>query len=80
MSTFRNGSLWHGLRYLGYIALGRTRSIADFRTTIATRVRIESDEPVPYQLDGDPGGTLPLEVEMLPGRLTLLEPVGFRWP
>ena len=29
---------------------------------------------VPYQLDGDPGGFLPLDIEMLPGRLTLVVP------
>jgi diacylglycerol kinase (ATP) len=37
-------------------------------------VRIESDVPVPYQLDGDPGGYLPLEIEVLPNRLTLIVP------
>ena len=39
-----------------------------------TRVRIESDEPVAYQLDGDPGGMLPLDVEVVPHRLTLVVP------
>jgi diacylglycerol kinase (ATP) len=29
---------------------------------------------VPYQLDGDPGGLLPLDVQVLPGRLTLVVP------
>ena len=72
--TFGNGSLWHGLRYLGYVALGRHRGLPDFRAVLATRVRIESDEPVPYQLDGDPGGFLPMEIEVLPERLTLLAP------
>jgi diacylglycerol kinase family enzyme len=27
---------------------------------------------VPYQLDGDPGGELPVEIRVLPGRLALL--------
>jgi diacylglycerol kinase family enzyme len=35
-------------------------------------LRIESDEPVPYQLDGDPGGLLPVDVEVLPERLRLV--------
>jgi diacylglycerol kinase family enzyme len=35
-------------------------------------VRIASDRSVPYQLDGDPGGQLPLEIEVLPSRLTIL--------
>ena len=74
VSTFRNGSLWHGLRYLAYALLRRTRAIPDYRTQVARRVRIESHETVPYQLDGDPGGTLPLEIEVLPGRLTMIVP------
>jgi diacylglycerol kinase family enzyme len=35
---------------------------------------VDSEEEVPYQLDGDPGGVLPLEIEALPGRLTLVVP------
>jgi diacylglycerol kinase family enzyme len=34
--------------------------------------RLEADEPVPYQVDGDPGGHLPLEIKVLPQRLTLV--------
>lgn len=30
--------------------------------------------PIPYQLDGDPGGFLPLEIETIPNRLTFLAP------
>lgn len=39
-------------------------------------VRVEADgpEPCPYQLDGDPGGMGPFEVEVLPGTIRLLEP------
>ena len=31
-----------------------------------------SSEPIPYQLDGDPGGNLPVEIQIVPKRLTLL--------
>jgi diacylglycerol kinase family enzyme len=37
-----------------------------------TQISIESDEPVPYQLDGDPGGELPVTIRVLPGRLTFV--------
>jgi diacylglycerol kinase family enzyme len=74
VATFKNGSLWHGLRYLGYVRFGRASTSRDYHAMAVTRVRIESDEPVSYQLDGDPGGMLPLVVEVLPGRLTLLQP------
>jgi len=74
LALFRNGSLWHGLRYLGFSLFGRQRALKDFRSGCAARVRIESDRPVPYQLDGDPGGMLPLEIHVLPGRMHLLAP------
>lgn len=74
VGTFAGGSFWHGLRYVGNVALGRHHKLRDFQSNTATRVRIESDEPVSYQLDGDPGGLLPLEIEVMPARLTLLAP------
>jgi diacylglycerol kinase family enzyme len=40
----------------------------------ARSVRIESREPVPYQVDGDLGGTTPLEFELLPERFRLVVP------
>lgn len=72
VSTFGGGSLWHGLRYLSYVWLARHHALADFKSVPVKGVRIESDERVPYQLDGDPGGHLPLEVSVLPARLTLV--------
>ncbi|HTM55251.1 MAG TPA: diacylglycerol kinase family protein [Pirellulales bacterium] len=73
--TFSEGSFWHALRYLGYVALKRHRVLSDFHCSAILRARIEADEPVPYQLDGDPGGTLPLEIEVLPQRLNMIAPL-----
>lgn len=42
------------------------------------RVRVESDEQVPVQFDGDDAGFLPLEVEVEPRAVTLLVPPDFR--
>jgi diacylglycerol kinase (ATP) len=72
--TFKEGSLWNGLWYLGGIMTGQHQSWDDCRTVQARRVRIESDQPVPYQLDGDPGGFLPVDIEVVPQRLRLLVP------
>ena len=72
--TFERGSLWHGLRYLIHVWMARHAKLVDFGQVLAKRVRIESDRPVRYQLDGDPGGMLPLEIEVLPRRLTLVVP------
>lgn len=73
--TFRHGSLLTGLRYLGGVALGTHERWNDFQTVRTRCLRIESDQPVPYQLDGDPGGQLPVDVRVLPGRTTLYIPV-----
>ncbi|HEV3137582.1 MAG TPA: diacylglycerol kinase family protein [Pirellulales bacterium] len=72
--TFGQGTVWHGLRYLSYVALGRHQVLPDCQIARTTRLRIESDQSVPYQLDGDPGGFLPLDIEVLGERLTLLAP------
>ncbi|HRX80202.1 MAG: hypothetical protein H6821_07675 [Planctomycetaceae bacterium] len=72
--TFKDGSLWNGLRYLSGVILGQHASWDDCVTVRAEKIRIESDEPVPLQLDGDPGGFLPVEIEVLPSHLTLLVP------
>jgi diacylglycerol kinase family enzyme len=72
--TFRRGSLWHGLRYLAGVLLGRHRTWRDCETFATTWLRCESDEPVPYQVDGDPAGELPVDIRVLPQRLTILVP------
>lgn len=69
--TFRDGSLWCGLNYLLAVACGShvTRSDVCFRG--ATHVRVDAERGR-YQLDGDPGGELPVEIRCLPGRLRVL--------
>jgi YegS/Rv2252/BmrU family lipid kinase len=70
--TFKEGSLWSGLVYLSGVMLGQHETMQDFARVQTRRLRIESSAPVSYQLDGDPGGELPVEIDCLPGRLTLL--------
>lgn len=70
--TFKEGSLFNGLVYLSGVVLGQHAQWEDFVTHKASEVRIESDSQVPFQLDGDPGGSLPIEIKVLPKRLTLL--------
>lgn len=74
LRSYRDGSLWHMLRYLAVVSLGRHAWLKSSVHVRASRIRIESTSATPYQLDGDPGGFLPLELEVLPGRLTLLAP------
>jgi len=72
--AFGRRSFWHGLRFVAAVVLGRHDRMRDCTTAQVRRLRLTSEEPVPYQLDGDPGGLLPLEIEVLPGRLTFVVP------
>lgn len=72
--TFRRGSTWHGLRYLAAVICGRHPQMAECCVRRMRRLKITSTGETPYQLDGDPGGVLPVEVESLPGRMTLVVP------
>ena len=69
LCCFRGGRWWSGLRYLAGVLAGWHRSWRDTHIEQATRITVTAAEPVPYQLDGDPGGELPLENKVLPGRL-----------
>jgi len=72
---FRGGTVFHGVLYT---ALAQCFSLHRFLPKAClgqrTRYRITSEEPVPFQLDGDPGGELPLEIEVVPNRFTFLVP------
>ena len=74
--TFKEGSLWYGLMYLGGVMLGQHEGMEDFVRIQTRRLRVEAAGPAPFQLDGDPGGELPVEFSVLPGRLTMLVAAG----
>jgi diacylglycerol kinase (ATP) len=71
---FRQGKFWRFLGYMATVYLRQHQRSANWFNRRIKRVRIVSDVPVPYQLDGDPGGWLPLDIEILPNRLTMLVP------
>ncbi|MBM3998191.1 MAG: hypothetical protein FJ297_01395 [Planctomycetes bacterium] len=70
--TFRRGSLFRGLAYLAAVAIRRHERLRDVVCESATSVRIEADRPVPFQLDGDPGGETPVDVRVAPRHWLLL--------
>lgn len=76
--TFRRGSCWHGLRYLMKVIRRRHRGDADYTTLRTPRLRVEAEAPVPFQLDGEFAGYLPVDVQVVPGRLTVLVPDSWR--
>jgi diacylglycerol kinase family enzyme len=51
-------------------------TLPDTHLARTSRFRLESttSAEVAYQIDGDFGGTLPVDVEVLPGQLRLLVP------
>ncbi|MDZ7620634.1 MAG: diacylglycerol kinase family protein, partial [Patescibacteria group bacterium] len=71
---FRRGGLWHGLRYACGIGLRYHHRMGDVVMRRFPRMTVTANAEVPYQLDGDPGGVLPLEIESVPERLTLVVP------
>ncbi|WP_202921034.1 diacylglycerol/lipid kinase family protein [Anatilimnocola aggregata] len=70
--TFREGSLWNGLVYLGGVLLGQHESMQDYSHIRTRRLVITAEPEAPFQLDGDPGGMLPLDICIRPKRLTVL--------
>jgi YegS/Rv2252/BmrU family lipid kinase len=60
--------------YIFRLLTGRTPDIFSRFTRVERRVAIRSDVPLPVQTDGDMVGTTPLEVELLPGAVTVLVP------
>jgi diacylglycerol kinase (ATP) len=62
------GAMLHSLHLSRYVLYGRAR-----------RFRVCSEDgDVPYQVDGEPMGVLPVDIGILPGSLRLLVPPGFR--
>ncbi|MDR1493646.1 MAG: hypothetical protein LBT05_13125 [Planctomycetaceae bacterium] len=72
---FDGKSFWHGFKYAAFAQCGSMhRVLSDVRLGQGTKYRITADGETPYQLDGDPGGKLPIEIEIIPKRFTLLVP------
>ncbi len=77
LCAFRGGNLINGLVYLFGVVARRHRYWRDTRIARARRFRIQADDAqteVPYQVDGDPGGYLPLTIEVVPKRLKMIVP------
>jgi len=74
LCLFQRGGIVSGLQLALAARLGRTDNLPGFVRCRATEFHVESTEPVPYQLDGDPGGYLPVDFRIVPGRMALLVP------
>lgn len=72
--TFRGRSFWHGLYHFSAVMLRQHQNLSEFQSVRAKRIHIESESEVPFQIDGDPGGYLPVDIEVATRRLNLLIP------
>jgi YegS/Rv2252/BmrU family lipid kinase len=71
---FRAGTRLDLIRLAANGLLRRLRPDGDVRRVRARRVRIEGNVPVPIQIDGDLGGTTPLELEVIPRAFEVVVP------
>ena len=71
---FKRGSAFQMIRYVGNVLLRRHERLADVTAVRGSQFRIESDIPAPIQIDGDPAGWTPVEINVLPGELKVFVP------
>ena len=77
MCTFDGSSFAGGMRLLIHTVLRRQHRLRNCQQVRTRKLRLEADQPVPYQVDGDPGGWLPVDVEIIPQRMRLIVPSEF---
>ena len=70
--TFRKPNLLNGLFYFLTILFRNHRGRRDVFEQRFETLRVTSEKPVPFQLDGDPGGQLPVVIKVVPNRLRVL--------
>lgn len=81
LCLFKRSGVWNGCNYLFQLWRQKHQKLDDFHHACFRKLTVDvpvdamgRELQVPYQLDGDPGGFLPLEVEVLPARLKLIVP------
>jgi YegS/Rv2252/BmrU family lipid kinase len=72
--VFQRPGLLNFVRYFAAILFRRHERLGDVQYRRVKRVRLSSEQAVPVQTDGDPGGGLPVTIEVVPGALPLVMP------
>jgi diacylglycerol kinase family enzyme len=84
LCVFERPGVLELLRYLAAVVARQHHGLPDFFHRRVRRVRLSSFKPAPIQMDGDPGGSLPGLIEVVPAALPLVVPktkdVYFRRP
>ena len=76
--TFRGGGFFRGLYYFFCVVFRRHHSMSATQFSRFSELTIESGQKIPYELDGDPGGYLPLKIRVVPDRMAILVPEGWQ--
>jgi len=72
--VFRNQSPWDLFRYMNAILIGQHAELSDVEYFQTTSLSLHSESPVPYELDGEMAGYLPLSLRVEKGALPVLAP------
>jgi len=72
--VFPRGTLSALIWYYLAAFRGWVSTRTDVRYLTGIRIRIESREPVAVQVDGDPAGDTPVDIQLLPGAVPVLVP------
>ncbi len=72
--TFERGGFWRGMGYFLAILFRYQRKLSGAQHRQAKSIRISAEVPLAFQVDGDPGGELPVEVRVLPNYLSVFVP------
>ncbi|MGL4595253.1 MAG: diacylglycerol/lipid kinase family protein [Thermoguttaceae bacterium] len=75
---FRGNSVVHGALYTAFAQCGSAhRFLPNTKMGQSTKYRLSPknlDDIIPFQIDGDPGGKLPIEIEIIPNRFNFFVP------
>lgn len=72
---FRRGWFWPSILNVLLAQMGGLhRFFPNARLGTGETFRLTSDYPIPFEMDGDPAGFLPIEIETVPNRITLVVP------
>jgi YegS/Rv2252/BmrU family lipid kinase len=72
---FRNQSPWDLLRYMNAILIGQHAGLDDVEYFQTSSLKVSSEEPVPFELDGEMTGYLPLTIGLERDVLSVLAPM-----
>ncbi|MGE3317631.1 MAG: diacylglycerol kinase family protein, partial [Planctomycetaceae bacterium] len=67
LRLFERGSAFQMVRYFYKVMNGGHERLPDVKSVRARRLRVESDDKTPVQVDGDFAGWTPATIERIPG-------------